>query len=189
MRATDGMPAAVAVVVELVGLRVDRDELRWSVSRAPLATGQTPDELARSLAGSSVQSTGRGVVLHSTSWRYGPDALTVTYALFPDPRRVLTTPLAGHHLVTGPGPLHPAPVEVGEHHVAAHAVRHLSDLAADRDPHIVGCAQERPHAWQVLAAHAGRVHVEHVHVEPVHVEPVLEDARTARHPLLRAEPA
>lgn len=45
---------------------------------------------------------------------------------------------------------------------AAHAVRHLADLAADRDPHVVVCTRERPHAWQLLARHARAVHVEHV---------------------------
>ena len=161
MQESSGEPAALAVIVELVGLCVGQAELRWSISRAFLAAGQTPDELARSLAGASARSTGRGVVLHSTSWRHGPEALTVTYALFPDPRRVMTSPLAAHHLVTGTGPLHPSPVEIGDAHVAAHAVRHLGDLAAGRDPHVVGCTREQPEAWRVLAAHAARVHAEH----------------------------
>lgn len=54
-----------------------------------------------------------------------------------------------------------AGTDVGDGHVAAHAARHLADLAAGRHPHIVGCTRRRPSEWQLLAAHARQVHVDH----------------------------
>lgn len=148
---------AVALVVEVIGLRVAGEVLEWSASRGPLVGRQEPDAVARALAGVTGGAQ-PGVVLHSTSWRHTGAELIVTYALFPDQRPGTGRPLR-LHLVTGPGPLEPSPPAVAGEHVAAHAVRHLADLAADRDPHVVACARDRPHAWQLLARYAGAVHV------------------------------
>lgn len=148
----------VVVVVEVFGLRVMDDVLHWVVSSGLLPGLEGPDDLARELAGVTGGAQ-PGVVLHSTSWRHTGSELIVTYALFPDLRAGAGQPLRPH-LVTGPGPLEPSPVTVAAGHVAAHAVRHLADLAADRDPHVVSCAGMRPDAWQLLARHARAVHVD-----------------------------
>lgn len=150
--------ASVPVVVEVVGLSVWRGGLRWRVARAGLPGLSGPDGLARELAGVA-GGADPGVVLHSTSWRHTGSELIVTYALFPDLRAAGGGQPLGQHLVTGPGPLRPSPPAVGDRHVAAHAVRHLADLAAGRDPHVVGCARRRPGEWKLLAEHASRVHV------------------------------
>lgn len=147
------------VVVELIGLSAVQRQLHWRITSAPLPGNQDPDGLARRLAGVQT-SAARGLVLHSTSWRYTHAHLTVTYALFPDCPADPGHPL-DLHLVTGPGPLQPSPATVAPGHVAAHAARHLADLAADRDPHITLCARQRPQEWHVLCQHARRVHVDH----------------------------
>lgn len=160
MSATDARGSfSVPVVVEVFGLRVVGDALLWVVSSGQLPGMQEPDDLARELAGVSGGAE-PGVVLHSTSWRHTGGELVVTYALFPDLRTGAGQPLR-QHLVTGPGPLEPSPVTVTAGHVAAHAVRHLADLAADRDPHVVSCARARPDDWHLLARHAQAVHVDH----------------------------
>lgn len=110
--------------MEVIGLRVVDEVLHWVVSTGPLPGPQEPDELARELAG--VRGGAQpGVVLHSTSWRHTGAELIVTYALFPDLRAGAGQPLR-LHLVTGPGPLEPSPLQVAAEHVAAHAVRHLA---------------------------------------------------------------
>lgn len=157
---------SVPVVVEVIALSVRAPTLRARVVRGPLPGLTPPDELARELAGG--QAAGAGVVLHSTSWRHTGQQLIVTYALFPAPDS--NNPAAHdlqEHLATGPGPLHPTPLLIADRHVAAHAVRHLADLAADRDPHVVACAQQRPRDWQVLRDHARNVHA--------HPAPAIDD--------------
>ena len=83
----------------------------------------------------------------------------LTYALFPAAdARVSWQPLH-EHLAVCQGPLHPSPEHVRDRHVAAHAARHLADLAAGRDPHLTRCAELRPYDWHLLQAHAATVHV------------------------------
>lgn len=146
------------VTVEVVGLSVSGGQLHWRLQTAPLSGLAAPDDLARELADVAALSD-PGVVLHSTSWRYAGPELVLTYALFPDVPASTGRRRLDHHVVTGPGPLHPAPTRVDEEHVAAHAVRHLADLAAGRDPHVVLCASQRPVEWHLLVEHAGHVHV------------------------------
>lgn len=153
-----GVP--VRVVVEVFALSVPDGQLHWQARRAPLSGLAEPDALARELAG-ILDGRDVGVVLHSTSWRHTGTELVVTYAVFPASGSAAGGQPLHHHLVTGPGPLHPSPVDVGDEHVAAHAARHLAYLAADRDPHVMACAGRRPFEWQVLAEHARQVHVEH----------------------------
>jgi len=147
------------VVVEVFGLSVSGGRLYWRVRRAPLSGALHPDTLARALAQAD-DELDVGVVLHSTSWRHTRTEMIVTYALFPDLRPGDEVRLLEQHLVSGPGPLHPSPPSVGDGHVAAHAVRHLADLAADRDPHVTACRRLRPFDWQLLAEHARQVHVD-----------------------------
>lgn len=143
-----------AVVVELLRLSAGLGGLGVTRTQAPLRGA--PDELARALAG--VQGGApAGVVLHSTSWRYERGRLLLTYALFPAAADPLTEPLEHLHVVTGPDPLRPGPRAVDVRAVAAHAVRHLADLA-ERDPHVKRCAQSAPGAWQVLCDVGAQVH-------------------------------
>jgi len=148
------------VTVEVVGLSVAGGQLYWRMRKAPLPGLAAPDDLARELAGAAALSA-TGVVLHSTCWRHTGTGLVLTYAVFPDASVTPGRRRLDHHLVAGPGPLHPTPAQVDDEHVAAHAVRHLADLAAGRDPHVVVCAGQRPEQWRLLAEHAERVHVLH----------------------------
>lgn len=152
------------VVVEVVGLSVCDGRLHWTLRRAALSGSAKPDVLARELA-ELTREPAPGVVLHSTSWRHTGRDLVLTYALFPGPAAAGGRHLE-HHVVTGPGPLHPTPTHVGDRHVAAHAARHLADLATGRDPHVVACVQQRPGDWQLLAEHAVQVHVDHPTAPP-----------------------
>lgn len=147
------------MVVEVFGLSVSGGQLYWRVRPAPMSGADQPDTLARALADVDDRAD-VGVVLHSTSWRHTGTELVVTYALFPDLRAGQAVHLLEQHLVSGPGPLHPSPPSVDDGHVAAHAVRHLADLAADRDPHVAACRRLRPSDWQLLAEHARQVHVD-----------------------------
>lgn len=170
--------SSIPVVVEVFGLSVSGGQLHWRVRRAPMSGAVHPDTLARALAGAN-DEVDAGVVLHSTSWRHTGTALVVTYALFPDLRAGQAVHLLEQHLVSGPGPLHPSPPSVDDGHVAAHAARHLADLAADRDPHVTACRRLRPFDWKLLAAHARQVHVDldtdhrnhHLETQPAMPEP------------------
>lgn len=161
-------PVGVPVVLELIALSVGDDGLCWRRQRVEVTGTQLPDAVARALAGLDGPDAPVDVVLHSTSWRHTGDELVLTYAVFPDPLHLAGRPLRDH-VVTGPGPLHPTPLAVGGGHVAAHAARHLADLAGGRDPHVTTCAQRSPHAWRVLAEHARGVHVADVEHHPVPV--------------------
>ncbi|MBC7375797.1 MAG: hypothetical protein H7323_17550 [Frankiales bacterium] len=133
--------------------------LRWHSQTQPLCGGQSPDQCARLLAGLAVLSGDEGVALHSTSWRHEGSQVMLTYALFPaGDADIGWTPL-NEHLAVCQGPLQPSPEHVGDRHVAAHAARHLSDLATGRDPHLTRCAELRPYEWNLLRAHAATVHV------------------------------
>jgi hypothetical protein len=58
-------------------------------------------------------------------------------------------------------PLRPAPERLDAANVAAHAVRHLADLA-ERDPAVRGPAREEPLLWTaVMAAARQAQHVSH----------------------------
>ena len=98
-----------------------------------------------------------GAVLHSTSWRVErPGRLVVTYAALPDPEpgrpAVLLLEPA---VVVGATALRPSPQVLHAHHVAAHAVRHLADLA-ERDPVVRAAAALQPELWDAVARTAAR---------------------------------
>ncbi|HEU0102507.1 MAG TPA: mycothiol synthase [Mycobacteriales bacterium] len=142
------------VTVEVVHLWSAGAALRWSAARRRLGTREAPDRAARELCAGLDEDA----VLHSTSWRHSGQELVLTYALFPSPPRVDGWPV-GRELVAGPGALEPSPAQVSGDHVAVHAVRHLADLAADRDPHVLACRRRSPAEWQQLVDHAATVHV------------------------------
>jgi hypothetical protein len=58
----------------------------------------------------------------------------------------------GPQVVVGGAALRPTPAALDAAHVAAHAVRHLADLA-ERDPVVAGVVHQEPLLWAgVLAA-------------------------------------
>ena len=145
------MSRAWQVELEVICLRLQEDgRLATRSVRGALAAGTAPDDLAAELAECS------GGVCHSTSWHCeGDDVLVLTYAAAPDgrpdlPARPLPVPL----VVAGGGALSPAPDDLREHHVAAHAVRHLADLAR-RDPQIRSAAGAQRPLWEAVVAAAG----------------------------------
>ncbi len=98
-----------------------------------------------------------GAVLHSTSWRVErPGRLVVTYAALPDPEPGRpAVPLREPAVVVGATALRPSPQTLHAHHVAAHAVRHLADLA-ERDPVVRAAAALQPELWEAVARTAAR---------------------------------
>ena len=127
----------VEVEVVLLGL-TDGDRLTWEVLRAPLGPG-TPDSAALALAGAAA-----GPVCHSTSWRDDGGTLVLTYAVVrPTGPKSAAVVLEEPSVVCSEDPRRPAPPSLHAHHVVAHAVRHLSDLA-ERDPVVAAALQQVP---------------------------------------------
>jgi hypothetical protein len=143
------------VDVEVLVLRLlSADVLGHRWVRGPLPAHSSPDGRAVELVGCS------SGLCHSTSWRQDrPGLLVLTYAAVPDPcSHAAAAPFRLPLVVTGGGALHPRPAEVDAGHVAAHAVRHLADLA-QRDPVVREVAQADAPLWSaVAAAAAGTAH-------------------------------
>jgi hypothetical protein len=131
-----GRPVDVEVV--LLGL-TGADRLSWQLLRGPLGPG-TPDAAALALAGDDA-----GPVCHSTSWRDDDGTLVLTYAVVrpAGPVPVAAVELEEPSVVCSEDARRPAPPVLHGHHVVAHAVRHLSDLA-DRDPVVAAALRHRP---------------------------------------------
>lgn len=151
-------PAGKAVSVQLLRIGVLDGVLRWSSTCRGLGDGQAPDDLARALAKLPNLPADSGLALHSTSWRFERGRVVLTYALFPDPGVRASWAGVGEHVAISEGPVNPSPQQLCDASVAAHAARHLADLAGGRDPHLVTCAHRQPRAWQCLLQHADRVH-------------------------------
>jgi hypothetical protein len=118
-------------------------DLMYAIRCRELGAGQAPDLLARSLCPNEVE------VVHSTSWRHRADGvLVLTYAAVPRGDVLLPHPLVAPSVVCSGDALAPAPKDVHLHHVAAHAVRHLSYLRA-HDPAVAEAARasSRPAVW------------------------------------------
>ena len=154
---TDDRLAPVrAIDVELVLLTSNGETLRYRMRRFPLPGGVTPDEAALS---ASIEDSGAPpTVCHSTSWRYeAPGALVLTYAALPGPDHVATGELLEAPAVLSSGdPLRPTPPEVHDHHVVAHAIRHLALLARE-DPTVRAVASADPRTWNAIIATAERM--------------------------------
>lgn len=148
----------VPVRVQLLRMGVVGDVLRWRASQVPLAAHGTPDQAARELAGLNGIPPATHIALHSTSWRHEAGVVLLTYALFPDESATGAWSPVPVHVVVSADRLHPSPLELHNGHVAAHAARHLADLADGRDPHLTACAQRAPDVWRALLRHAGDVH-------------------------------
>ncbi len=138
------------VDVEVVLFHLGAAGLLHRVLRAPLPDGVDPDEMALLLSGAA-----RPDVSHSTSWRTEGDLLVLTYAVLPDPDPHGEGELLSSGIVTSGDPTRPRPSELGVHHVAAHAARHLAYLCAT-DPTVAQAARASTHSdlWNAIAAAA-----------------------------------
>ena len=138
-----------SVGVEVALLAVDdRGRLGYRVVAGSAAPAAAPDQVALELA--ALPPDAAGVVVHATSWRY-EDAghLVLTYAAMPCDPRPGDTPLVGVGVLSSDDPLLPAPAGLHEHHVVAHAARHLGYLAR-HDRTVRACAAAAPRPWQAL---------------------------------------
>jgi len=136
----DGHP----VQVEVIFLRhapAERNGLAYRVARSSLPDGATPDATAAALCHRVGAPDLTVEVLHSTSWRHHlAHGVILTYAALPDPRPDLPgSALHAPSVVCSGDPLRPTPDVLHDHHVAAHAVRHLTYLL-DHDPGIAATA-------------------------------------------------
>lgn len=147
--ATGGVPA----FVELILLRLREDgRIGYRTLTGPVAEDDHPDAVALSLVDPPVPAI--GTVCHSTSWRWSDGSIVLTYAMVPDPAPAEPTePLDAPSVVTSGDALRPSPPFLHGPHVAAHAVRHLSFLAAT-DPTTGDAARARPLLWGAIDAAA-----------------------------------
>ena len=145
-----------SVVVEVLLLRRLADGLlAFRQVRDEAPRDADLDRVAHELAGPLDGPA--GAVLHSTSWRVErAGRLVVTYAALPDPDPGRpAVPLLEPAVVVGPTSLRPSPEVLHGHHVAAHAVRHLADLA-QRDPVVRAATALQPELWEAVARTAAR---------------------------------
>jgi len=149
---------------EDAGDRQRKGRLAYRTRTAVLPHGLTPDELARRLTWGvhldQARAPGVGEVVHSTSWRFNPGAgVVLTYVVLPDPDPVAPARTLWEPAVVCSGDARrPAPPVLHEHHVVAHAVRHLADLAG-RDPAIIAAAAELDTAdlWAAILLQARQI--------------------------------
>lgn len=140
-------PTGPSVLVEIIALRVmvasEEPALAYRRRTAMLYAPDTPDSLARRLAGLAEDVT--GVVVHSTSWRYLPTGeLVLTYLICPDSEPATdAVPLLHPQLAYATGPAHPTPPVIHLDHVASHAARHLAWLG-HTDPLIAATLNAHP---------------------------------------------
>lgn len=107
--------------LELIAARLDGDRIRFTVARRPCGGGADPDDVAEEGLQALFPTLPRdGLVLHSTSWRYGDGILTLTYLGYSD-----DLPLSALPLVLPPDA---RPNGDDADSVVAHAIRHLAFL-------------------------------------------------------------
>ena len=169
------MTRTADVIVEVVVLRVDpHGQLAYRVAQQQLGD-RAPDGVALDTASVTHHPAQVGTVSHSTSWRYDSGCVVLTYAVVPDPQPHLPVePLPRVGVICSPDPLHPSPAGLHDHHIAAHAVRHLAYLWAT-DPTVARAAATRPQIWQALNEYATSTTVgdpHHSHQDPPDSEPL-----------------
>ncbi len=133
------LPQCTEVRVEVIRLALTAaGQLGWSLSQQGAASTEDPDRVAHRLAG-------RSVLVHSTSWRWDPPGVVVlTYAAVAEEPSLEVDMLVDPVIVTSGDPMLPRPDGLHDHHVVAHAVWHLTVLAA-RDPVISAMAADPVH--------------------------------------------
>ena len=141
------MVAGVTVVVETLLLGNRDGRLTYRTAEQQLSDAETPDGLARHLAGFTTAPHVEGRMLHSTSWRFDHGRIVLTYAALPDPdprtAAVLEPP---RELIRGSDPLTPSPPQIDQTDVVAHACRHLAFLRTT-DPVVQAASQRHPAVW------------------------------------------
>ena len=132
--------------IEVLLLRPLGTGLAYRALRMPLE-GATPDDSALALSGAATF----GSVCHSTSWRHvAPSTLVLTYAALPDPEPALpAVPLRSPAVLSSGDALRPGPADLHEHHVVAHAVRHLAMLSRE-DPTIAATVARDRALWAAV---------------------------------------
>lgn len=172
------------MLVEVLGLSYQGGEsgrgLRYRRAAEFLGTDQSPDQAAAALGG---VKPGRSVVCHSTSWRWeaagagtqhteagrGGPFIVLTYAVVPDLEpgaEACPVPRVG--VLCSGRVEEPTPEGLHEHHVVAHAVRHLAYLAA-HDPGIGAASGRYPEVWAAVSEYAVTVVVAPHAGLPAHV--------------------
>ncbi|GIH18461.1 hypothetical protein Raf01_66330 [Rugosimonospora africana] len=148
LRAADG----VRVTVETVLLGHVGPFLTYRSARAPLRDDH-PDALARAVAGFDPASPTAGALLHSTSWRFEPGGVVLTYAALPDPHPAAACRLNPRTAVArSDDQFAPSPAVVGLDNVAVHACRHLAWLRRT-DPLVAAQADRLPELWALIEDH------------------------------------
>jgi hypothetical protein len=141
--------------VELFPARFEGDRLRYLAARQGCAAGTDPDATARALmAGLFPDVPLRRVLIHSTSWRYEHDCLTLTYLAYSD-----DLPFGELPQVL---PRDAKAVGAGAASVVAHAVRHLAFLTR-HDPELYGralSAETLAYLTRIEPEVAGRIYRE-----------------------------
>lgn len=130
----------------------------------------TPD--ARALELARLERGDLGAICHSTSWRFeagggGRSRVVLTYAALPCDGR--GRPVGIAPIMSSGSPTEPTPHGLHEHHVVAHALRHLSRLA-DADPGIAVAAAQPSVSdlWECIRAIAGAIEVVPCGPHPAH---------------------
>jgi hypothetical protein len=145
------MKSAPRVVVETVLLGAGATGLTYRIRSDDLRDGDRPDALAWALAG-LCEADRPDAVLHSTSWRFAPGEVILTYVALPDPSPARGQPLArGDDLARGREPTAPAPIGIPRGAVIAHACRHLAFLRRT-DALIARQANNQPGLWCLIDA-------------------------------------
>ena len=141
--------------VELFPARFEGDRLRYRASRQACSEGTDPDATARSLMSRLFPDVPlRRVLIHSTSWRYEHDCLTLTYLAYSD-----DLPFGDLQQVL---PRDAKAVGAGIASVVAHAIRHLAFLAR-QDPDLYARAispETLAHLMLIEPEVAGRIYRE-----------------------------
>ena len=141
--------------VELFPARFEGDRLRYLCERQACTPGTDPDSTARALMTTRFPDVPlRRVLIHSTSWRYEHDCLTLTYLAYSD-----DLPFGElRHAV----PRDAKAIGAGEASVVAHAVRHLAFLTR-QEPERYGRAmnpETLAHLSRIQPEVAGRIYRE-----------------------------
>ncbi len=144
-------PAGVPVHVETILLGATAGGLTYRLRCAALHGREHPDDRALALSGLTRDPHGRsGVLLHSTSWRFDPTGVVLTYAALPDPDPSGAVPLARPPEFTGSTDgLSPSPDLILPEHVVVHACRHLAWLLRN-DPLVRALASGQPRLWELI---------------------------------------
>jgi hypothetical protein len=136
------------VLIETVLLSGHDGALRFRVRSRALDGGERPDAVAQDLAGLDPRDPAS--LLHSTSWRFGGEAVVLTYVGLRDPAPDGDAPAVWPGvLAAGSDPLTPTPRQVSAVAVARHACEHLAYLRYT-DTLVAACASAAGDLWRLI---------------------------------------